>query len=574
MAFAAQRRWIMPTASRDVPDGIPALVAQVLACRGLAAADMAAFLAARPTEDGPPMLDLDRAVERLRRALAARERIVVYGDYDVDGIAGSAILVRAFRHLGATVGAYIPNRYEEGYGLNSSALGQLAVDGAQVIVTVDCGITAAAEAAVALELGIDLIVTDHHHPPTELPRAYALVNPRRPGDPSLDKDLAGAGVALALAKRLLGELGIALRQDELLQLCALATVADVVPLRGGNRVLTRTGLEALNRAPIVGVRALVERSGLRLGRVGAMDIGFVIGPRLNAAGRIADAEDALRLLLTEDAAEAKDLAERLEQRNAERQELTRQVVAGARERAEERPDAWATVVADREWPAGIVGLGASRLVEDYGRPAVVIAIDGDEGKGSCRSIPGVHIAEALGDCHDILIKHGGHAMAAGFSVAVDRIPELILRLDAVVRERLRGERPIPTIRVDAEIAPELLTARLALELAALEPCGAGNPRPYLLVRDVRVYDIRQVGADADHLRCKVTVGRFTFDAMAFRRGGHVEAMNDAGRVDAVVTIGTGLRGFVELELKDFGPVGTAAQMEGMGVRGSLAPSIA
>jgi single-stranded-DNA-specific exonuclease len=173
----------------------------------------------------------------------------------------------------------------------------------------------------------------------------------------------------------------------------------------------------------------------------------------------------------------------------------------------------------------------------------------------------VHIAEALDECDDILLKHGGHAMAAGFSVAIDRIPELVERLDAVVRERLRGERPIPTVRVDAEIAPELLTAKLALELAALEPCGAGNPRPYLLIRDVRVYDIRQVGADADHLRCKVTVGRFTFDAMAFRRGDHAEAMTDAGRVDAVVSIGTGLRGFVELELRDFGPVGTAAEME-------------
>src|SRR5207248_258032 len=340
-----------------------------------------------------------------------------YGDYDVDGIAGSAILVRTFRQLGMVVAAYIPNRYEEGYGINGAALRQLAADGAKVIVSVDCGVTAVAEASLARDLGIDLIVTDHHHPPARLPAAYAVVNPRRPGDPSVDKDLAGAGVALVLARALLGELGYALRQDELLQLVALATAADVVPLR------------------------------------------------------------------------------------AERQELTRQVVAGARERAEERPDAWMTVVADTAWPAGVVGLGASRLVEDFGRPAAVIALDGGEGKGSCRSIAGVHIAEALAACDDILLKHGGHAMAAGFSVAVERIPELVERLDAEVRERLQGVRPVPTIRVDAEIAPELLTAKLAVELATLEPCGAGNPRPHLLVRDVRVYDIRQVGADSDHLRC-------------------------------------------------------------------------
>src|SRR6266850_2136057 len=561
MSLTAMRRWILPnTADLVAPDGISPLVARILGARGTPVAEMADFIAARAVEDGPPMLDLDRAVERLRRALAARERIVVYGDYDVDGIAGSAILVRAFRQLGVVVAAYIPNRYEEGYGLNEQALRQLAADGARVIVSVDCGVTAVREAVVARSLGIDLIITDHHHPPAELPNAYAIVNPRRPGDVSIDKELAGAGVALALARRLLGELGFALRRDELMQLVALATVADVVPLRAANRALVRAGLEALNRAPITGVRALVERAGLKLGQVNAANIGYVLGPRLNAAGRISDAEEALRLLLTEDAEEAKVLAEHLEAKNSERQDLTRQVVKGARERAGERPDAWATVVADPGWPAGIVGLGASRLVEDYGRPAVVIAIDGEEGKGSCRSISAVHIAEALDECDDLLIKHGGHAMAAGFSITLENIPAFTGRLDEIVRRRLGGVRPIPSLRVDAEIEPEALTSRLALELATLEPCGAGNPRPHLLLRNVKVYGIRQVGADSDHLRCKITVGRFTFDAMAFRRGGHAPAMTDAGVVDAVVTVGAGLRGFVELELQDFGPVGTADRM--------------
>lgn len=567
MTLTPQRRWLLPELRPITPpDGIAPLVARILAARGHETSAMADFLAARIVENGPPMTDLERSVQRLRRALAARERIVVYGDYDVDGIAGSAILVRAFRQLGVSVGAYIPDRYEEGYGLNAQALRKLAADGTHVIVTVDCGVTAVREAALARELGVDLIVTDHHHPPAELPEAYALVNPRRPGDPSIEKDLAGAGVALMLARALLGELGYALREDELLQLVALATVADVVPLRAANRGLVRKGLAALNRAPITGVRALVERSGLKLGRVNAGDIGYVLGPRLNAAGRIADAEEALRLLLTEDAEEAKLLADSLENRNAQRQELTRQVVKAARERALERPDAWATVVADTDWPAGIVGLAASRLVEDHGRPAVVISVAGDEGKGSCRSIAGVHIAEALDECDDILMKHGGHAMAAGFSVARGQIGELTERLDAVVKRRLGGVRPIPTLSVDAEIEAEALTARLALELADLEPCGAGNPRAHLLLRGVRVHSIRQVGADADHLRCKIVVGRFTFDAMAFRRGDHADAMTDAGNVDAVVTIGAGMRGFVELELRDFGPNGTADQMRAQGER--------
>jgi single-stranded-DNA-specific exonuclease len=561
MSLTAMRRWILPNAPDLVaPDGIPPLVARILASRGIEISAMADFIAAKAVENGPPMLDLDRAVERLRRALAARERIVVYGDYDVDGIAGSAILVRAFRQLGIVVQAYIPNRYEEGYGLNEQAIRQLAADGARVIVSVDCGVTAVREAALARSLGVDLIITDHHHPPAELPDGFAVVNPRRPGDLSIDKELAGAGVALMLARRLLGELGFALRRDELLQLVALATVADVVPLRAANRSLVKAGLEALNRAPITGVRAMVERAGLKLGNVSSANIGYVLGPRLNAAGRISDAEEALRILLTEDAEEAKILAEHLELKNTERQDLTRQVVKGARERAAERPEAWATVVADPAWPAGIVGLGASRLVEDYGRPAVVIAIDGEEGKGSCRSISAVHIAEALDECDDLLMKHGGHAMAAGFSIAREKIADFTERLDQIVRRRLGGVRPVPTLRVDAEIEPEALTARLALELASLEPCGMGNPRPHLLLRNVKVFGIRQVGADSDHLRCKITVGRFTFDAMAFRRGEHVAAMTDAGSVDAVVTVGAGLRGFVELELQDFGPVGTADRM--------------
>ncbi|HET8567797.1 MAG TPA: single-stranded-DNA-specific exonuclease RecJ [Candidatus Limnocylindria bacterium] len=569
MPLQPRRKWVMPRSTvGDVPDGIPPLVARILRARGHQVADMRGFLDARPTEAGPPMLDLDRAVERIRGARARRERIVVYGDYDVDGITGTAVLVRAMRAFGAAVPAYIPDRYEEGYGLNAGALRRLAADGASLVITVDCGVTAVSEAALARELGIDLIVTDHHHPPAVLPEPYALVNPRRPGDPSPHKDLAGAGVALMLARGLLGDIEYALREDELLQLVALATVADVVPLRGENRVLTRRGLERLNRAPLVGVRALAERAGLKIGRIGASDIGFGLGPRLNAAGRIADAMDALRLLLTEDVEEARALADRLEDRNAERQRLTQDVIKGARERCLERPDAWMTLVGDPSWPAGIVGLAASRLVEDHGRPAAVIAIDGAEGKGSCRSIPPVHIAEVLAECGDLLTKHGGHAMAAGFSVPVARIGELAERLDAAVRARLRGVRPVPTIAVDAEIDAEALTPRLALELADIEPCGAGNPRPRLLLRDVKVYGIRQVGADADHLRCKVTVGRFTFDAMAFRRGDGAEDMTAEGRMDAIVTVGTGLRGFVELELQDFGSVGTAAAME----RGQLVPA--
>ncbi|MBI2773670.1 MAG: single-stranded-DNA-specific exonuclease RecJ [Chloroflexi bacterium] len=574
MPLVPQRRWVLPVAALgDPPEGIPGLISRIMAARGIAPADMRAFLDAVATEVGPPMLDLDRAVERIRDALAARERIVVYGDYDVDGVAGSALLVRAFRRLGHTVEAYIPDRYEEGYGLNAGALRKLAAEGVRVVISVDCGITAVAEAALARELGLDLIVTDHHHPPPVIPDAYAVVNPRRPGDPSLDKELAGAGVAYVLARELLGPAADT-HDIELAQLAAIATIADVVPLRGGNRHLARKGLDALNASPLVGLRALAERAGLNLGKITASEIAWVIGPRLNAAGRIADATDALQLLLTEDAAAARTLADRLEERNTERQRLTQDVVRGAREKALERPDAWATVVADVSWTAGIVGLAASRLVEDHGRPAVVIAIDGAEGKGSCRSVARVHIAEALAECSDLLTKHGGHAMAAGFSIPADRIDAFRERLDAVVRSRLGGVRPIPTVTVDAELEAAALTPRLAVELALLEPCGAANPRPHLLVRDVRVHGIRQVGVDADHLRCKIAVGNFTFDAMAFRRGDRADDVALEGRVDAVVTVGIGLRGFVELELLDLGPVGTANAMQHIAIGSPAAVAVA
>ena len=574
MPLTAQRRWVLPVVTLgELPGDIPGLVARIMCARGIGPSEMRSFLDAAPSEVGPPMLGQELAVERIRGALAARERIVVYGDYDVDGVAGSAVLVRAFRRLGYTVGAYIPDRYEEGYGLNAAALRKIAADGVKVVISVDCGITAVAEADLARELGIDLIVTDHHHPPPEIPRAFAVVNPRRPGDESVDKELCGAGVAYAIARDLLGP-RFEQHRDEILQLAAIATVADVVPLRAGNRHLVRRGLDALNAAPIVGLRALAERAGLKVGKITASEIGWVIGPRLNAAGRIADATDALRLLLTEDPAEAKALADRLEERNAERQQLTLDVVREARERAKGQTDAWATVVADPGWVAGIVGLAASRLVEDHGRPAVVIAIDGGEGKGSCRSIGGVHIAEALAECSDLLTKHGGHAMAAGFSVPVANIEAFRERLDAVVRARLGGVRPIPTVVVDAELEPDALTPRLALELALLEPCGAANPRPRMLLRDVKVFGVRQVGADADHLRCKLTVGRFTFDAMAFRRGDHAEAVTLEGRVDAVVTVGIGLRGFVELEIQDMGPVGTAESMARVAAERLVAQAVA
>ncbi len=556
--IAAQRRWIVPAPVAAAPrvDGISPVVAAVLARRGIA--DAAGFLSPAPLPEGPPPLDLERAVERLRRAIDAQQRIVVYGDYDVDGIAGSAILVRTLRGLGARdVGTYIPNRYEEGYGLNENALRTLAAQGTRVVISVDCGITALREAMVAREVGIDLVITDHHHPPAELPAPYALVNPRRAGDAYPDKDLAGAGVAFLLARTLAGE-RFADVCSGCLQLAAVATVADVVPLRGANRWLVQAGLAELNRSPLVGAGAIAKRAGLRLGTIEASHIGYVIGPRLNAAGRLADAEDALRILLTADADEAARLADSLETRNEERQRLTRDVVAAARERAGMLVDAAMLVVHDAAWPAGIVGLAAARLVEEFGRPAAVIAVDGVEGKGSCRSIPEVHIAEVLERCAPLLTRHGGHAMAAGFSVPLDRIDALAARLSEVVLEAVGGKLPEPTLRLDLEITPEELIHPTTIRaLRALEPTGAANPRPLFLLRGVSIRDVRRMGED--HLRCKVRAGRWTVDAVAFGRAEVVGAAQGEERLDLVFTLGSGRfggdrGGVLQLELRDFASV--------------------
>ena len=550
-----QRRWILPRPLQLQTSlaGVAPVLAAVLTARGVT--DIEPFLDPGPPQTAPAPLDLARAVERLQAAVAGGEPIVVYGDYDVDGVAGTAILVRTLRSLGARdVRTYIPNRYEEGYGLNEAAIRTLAADGARVIVSVDCGVTAVRESSLARELGVDLIVTDHHHPPRALPQPYALVNPRRKGDPYPDKDLAGAGVAFLLAQALAAGRFEPVRAA-CLQLAAVATVADVVPLRGANRWLVREGLALLNRSPLAGFRAIARRSGLRLGGIEAYHIGFVIGPRLNAAGRLADAIDALRIVLTEDDGEARALADALEGRNEERQRLTREVVAAARERALLLPEASILVAHDASWPAGIVGLAASRLVEEFGRPAAVISIDGDEGKGSCRSIPEVHIAEVLAACAPLLMRHGGHAMAAGFSVAVDRIDALTKQLDEVVLAAAGGTMPEPTLRIDLEVdSDELIHPRTIQALKALEPTGAGNPRPLFLIRDVAIRDVRRMGED--HLRAKVRAGRWTVDAVAYGRGDDVEAAQSEERLDVVFTLGAGMfggerGGILQLELRDF-----------------------
>jgi single-stranded-DNA-specific exonuclease len=506
--------------------GFPPLIAQLLYSRGLRDPQSAAvFLDGDPApEDDPERLaGMTAAVDRLRFALNRGERIVVYGDYDTDGVTATALLVQVLGVLGAQVARYIPDREEEGYGLNAGALRTIREDlGARVVVTVDCGVRALAEAEEALALGLDLIVTDHHEPEAELPRAFAIINPRQPGDTYPEKDLAGVGLAYKLAQGLIRPMPVkpAINGGDVLDLVALGTVADMAPLLGENRRLVRLGLKSINGAKRVGVRALLREARLTAGTVDATAIGFMLGPRLNAAGRLESALDAYELLVTSSLEAAAELASKLEAQNRERQELTRDAHARAREIALAGGAHGALLfAADESFREGVVGLAAARLTEEFYRPAVVARRGPERTKGSARSIPEFHITQALDECRDLLVKHGGHKAAAGFTTENDNVEALASRLRAIAERELGDKDLQPAQRVDADEVPlSALDRELHAWLRRFEPCGFRNPTPVLASRGLRVVNSRAVGNEGRHLKLTVSQGGGHFDAIAFGHG--------------------------------------------------------
>lgn len=538
-------RWqIAPPAPKPYyshfPDLHP-LVVQILYNRGLTDPEAAqAFLERQPGPDNPfALYGMHRAVDRIRWAVRRREPIVIYGDFDADGVTATALLVIALRALGADVRPYIPHRVEEGYGLNRRAIEDLAEAGTRLLVTVDCGIRFPHEIAHARRRGMDVIVTDHHIVGSEPLEAAAVVNPHQEECPYPYKGLAGVGLAYKLAQALLRANhhvplpgSVPLNEEDLLDLVALGTVADVAPLTGENRHLVSQGLERLNRAPRIGVEALIRQSGLRPGQVDTWHIGYMLGPRLNAAGRVAHAEGAYRLLTTESPQEAPHLARELDRLNQERQRLTKEVQERARavvlEREADRP---LLFLADPEFPAGVVGLVASRLVEEFYRPAVMVEQKEGISKGSARSIPEFHITRALDACADLLIRHGGHAVAAGFAVRTERLEELKRRLLEIAARELEGRELVPTLPIDAEVPLREVNGALWQALQALRPFGEGNPEPLFLSRNVRVERERPVGDEGAHLKLTLSDGRVWWDGIAFRQGEWAGKLPD--RVDVV-----------------------------------------
>lgn len=511
------------------PDPLPLarLMGQLLAARGIPAVEAPSYFNCADQGESPLALKgMAETVARLRRAIQQGEEVAVYGDYDVDGVTATALMVTTLGALGAHVRPYIPHRVDDGYGLQLESLDTLFNQGVRVVLSVDCGVRAGVEAAHARMIGLDLLISDHHSVPDQLPDAI-VINPLQPGCEYKFKQLSGVGIAYKIAQALLASdrqaplqsVACELNANSLLDLVALGTVADVVPLRGENRSLVHNGLKILNDPPRIGVRELILKAGLKLGAIDSSSIAFGLGPRLNASGRMEHAKLSYELLMTGDRVEAEGLATRLDAINRERQERTKICVAHARAKIVSEPSgALIIFAADATYPQGIVGLVASRLAEEFYRPALVMERGTETSKGSARTIPEFNIVEALDECRDILLRHGGHRAAAGFTLETARLQEFQARLSGIAKRQFDGQSLSPALKIDAEVSFAELDRPLLYLLEHMQPFGAENPSPLFVARDVNTRSPRTMGKDGDHLRLNLEQRRVIREGVAFRQG--------------------------------------------------------
>ena len=507
------------------PLDINPIVARLLLLRGVTTPDDATHFL-NPTLDQlhDPFLvtDLRVGVDRVLAAIDRGERIAIHGDYDVDGVTSTVMLRRAIELLGGDVVHYIPERLTDGYGLQPDAIDRLKAMDVQVIVSVDCGIRSQSAAERARDAGIDLVITDHHEPEAALPSAMAVINPRRADCTYPDKDLAGVGVAFKVVQALCTQTGRARWLPGFLKLAALGTVADVVPLRGENRIIAKLGLEELSRGRhTVGLRALIDACGLSGKRIGSYEVGFMLAPRVNAAGRMATPDLATRLLLAVEesqAEEARQLAAQLDAENTRRREEEAEILNEARRAVAADPDIGAQnilVVWGGGWHRGVIGIVASKLVDQFCRPALVLSVDGDVAHGSGRSIPGFDLLGALEHCQDLFDRFGGHRQAAGLVIEAVRLPELRRRIAEYANERLGPEDLVPRLQIDSLLTLSRIDESLVAGLAALEPFGVGNRRPVFEAAPVEIVDGPHALKER-HLRMTVQQGRRRFRAVAWR----------------------------------------------------------
>ncbi len=521
------KRWeVLPRLPVDSDlelSGYPPILRQILYNRGYRTHEQAKIYLEAQTPPGCQpnnILNLPAAIDRLDYAVRQHENIVVYGDYDADGVTATAVLGLALRALGANVKEYIPNRFDEGYGLNLDALQSLAEEGTKLIITVDCGIRSWDEAEFAHAAGMDLIITDHHSPLDTLPPAFAVINPKQLGDTYPEKNLSGVGLAYKMVEALaLSGQYPGLDSYDFLDLVALGTVADLVPLTGENRSLVRSGLELIRQPIRQGIMALIGVSGITPVNINTGDISFALAPRLNASGRLESALKSLRLLTSTDPMETGQLAQWLEIQNRERQKIMRDIQAKAENQIiVDDIVPLLLFAADPEYNPGVVGLAASRLTEQYYRPSIIASIGETYTRASCRSIPEFHITQALDQCKDLLEHHGGHAAAAGFTVRNERLETLIDRLRLIAQEQLENVDLRPKIVAELELPLAELKPEILRYINWLQPTGMGNPTPVFMSGGLRVTRQKAIGADGAHLKLSVTDGRITYDAIAFRQG--------------------------------------------------------
>jgi single-stranded-DNA-specific exonuclease len=519
---------------------IPEEVARLLVIRKFASADVARkFLRPRRDQlhDALLMKGADKAVDRLVRAAQDNETVMVHGDYDVDGICSTTILTRVLRQFGAKPVPFIPRRLEDGYDLSEAGV-RAAVDAhASLVVTCDCGTSATEPIAKLCRMGIDVIVTDHHLPSKALPECLAVLNPQQIGCEYPDKDLAAVAVAFKLSLALAAKLG---KNDafiwRMMDLVALATIADVAKLRGENRVLVRYGLQMLSETENVGLRAMIRAAGLEGKPITAGRVGFILGPRLNAAGRIGSALKGVRLLMTDDEHEANTIARELEELNAQRQELDRATLVEAREMvlALDPSTTFGIVLAKEGWHPGVIGIVASRLVEDFGRPAILIALEGETGKGSGRGVPRgdpvYDLHGALGKCSDLLIRYGGHKAAAGITIRREQVDDFARRFNEVSASMLRPEDLVPEIKIDLEVPITRADERMEKLLRHFEPFGVGNPTPVLVARNVALAAPPKV-VGRDGLKLRLSTGEGELEAIGWGFADRIAEFEGGRRVD-------------------------------------------
>lgn len=501
--------------------GFSPLLVQLMYNRGLTdPAQIESFITSDSKLSGDPLLlpDIHQGINRIYQGLLSGEKIAVYGDFDVDGITGTAVLVQGLQALGGNITPYIPHRIREGHGLNSDALDYLKNEGMSLVITVDCGVTGISQVKRAKRQGLDIVITDHHTPLGELPDAIAVVDPKREDSKYPFNELAGVGVAFKFLEALYNGMGKEKEVENYLDLVALGTVADMMPLLGENRYLVKQGLKVLNTNRRPGIREISALAGINADTIGAEEISWSLAPRLNAAGRLQHALTSYKLMVTESTEEALELSTVLEEQNAERQKMTGRSLAKAKEQVLAKGISPILIASDPDYPPGIIGLVAGRLSEEFYRPAIVIKVGEKSSNGSCRSIPEFNIINALNECHELMSDFGGHARAAGFTMPTKNLSKLEEKLNLMAEQQLAGLDLRPRLDIDAEMNLSQLGGNTYQSLQSLAPFGMGNPIPTFVSRSVEVVDCQTMGNNGGHLRLKLRQNNVNWEAVAFGLG--------------------------------------------------------